>query len=42
MTDLMEIECEDWRWMKLAQDRIQWWALTLAVLSLWGSVTRVS
>ena len=30
--DLMEIGCEDGRWMELAQDRVQWWALVLAVL----------
>ena len=31
--DLMEIGCEDGRWMELAQDRVQWWALVLAVLN---------
>jgi hypothetical protein len=31
--DLMEIHCEDGRWMELAQDRVQWWALVLAVLN---------
>jgi len=30
--DLMEIGCEDGRWMELAQDLVQWWALVLAVL----------
>ena len=30
--DLREIDCEDGRWMELAQDRVQWWALVLAVL----------
>ena len=30
----MEIGCEDGRWMELAQDRVQWWALVLAVLIL--------
>ena len=30
--DLMEIGCEDGRWMELAEDRVQWWALVLAVL----------
>ena len=29
--DLMEIGCEDERWMELAQDRVQWWAFVLAV-----------
>jgi hypothetical protein len=32
--DLREICCEDGRWMKLAQDRVQWQALVLAVLNL--------
>ena len=31
--DLMEIGCEDGRWMELAEDRVQWWALVLAVLN---------
>jgi hypothetical protein len=31
--DLMEICCEDGRWMKLAQDHVQRWALVLAVLN---------
>jgi len=31
--DLMEIGCADGRWMELAQDRVQWWALVLAVLN---------
>jgi hypothetical protein len=29
--DLKEIGCEDGRWMELAQDRVQWRALVLAV-----------
>jgi hypothetical protein len=29
-----EICCEDGRWMELAQDRVQWQALVLAVLNL--------
>jgi hypothetical protein len=29
-----EIGSEDGRWMKLAQDRVQWRALVLAVLNL--------
>jgi len=30
---LTEIRCEDGWWMELAQDRVQWWALVLAVLN---------
>ena len=30
--DLMEICCKDGRWMELAEDRVQWWALVLAGL----------
>jgi hypothetical protein len=30
--DLREIGCEDGRWKELAQDRVQWRALILAVL----------
>ena len=33
MMDLMEIGSEDGSWMELAQDRVQWWALVLAVLN---------
>jgi hypothetical protein len=33
--DLMEIGCEDGRWMELAQDCLQWSALVLKVLNLW-------
>jgi len=25
------VQCEDLRWLRLAQDRIQWWILVLAV-----------
>jgi hypothetical protein len=32
--DLREIGFEDGRWMELAQDRVQWRALILAVLEL--------
>ena len=32
--DLREIGCEVGRWMELAQDRVQWQALVLAVLNL--------
>jgi hypothetical protein len=31
---LREIYFEDGRWMELAQDRVQWQALVLAVLNL--------
>jgi len=31
--DLMEMGCEDGRWMELAEYRVQWWALLLAVLN---------
>ena len=31
--DLREIGCEDGRWMELAQDRLQWLAVALAVLN---------
>jgi hypothetical protein len=30
---LMEMGCEDGRWMELAEDSVQWWALVLAVVS---------
>jgi hypothetical protein len=32
--DLREIGCENGRWMELAQDRVQWRALIVAVLNL--------
>jgi hypothetical protein len=32
--DLSEICCEGGSWMELAQDRVQWQALVLAVLNL--------
>jgi len=32
--DLMEIDCENGRWMELAQDCVLWWALVLAVSNL--------
>jgi len=31
--DLMEIDCEDGRWIELAEDHLHWWALVLAVLN---------
>ena len=31
--DLMEIGCEVGGWMELAYDRVQWWAMVLAVLN---------
>jgi hypothetical protein len=32
--DLREMDCEHERWMELAQDRVQLWAVVLAVLNL--------
>jgi len=32
--DLREVECEDGKWMTLAQGHIQWLALVLAVFNL--------
>jgi hypothetical protein len=32
--DITVIGCEDVKWMELAQERVQWWALVLAVLNL--------
>jgi len=31
--DLMEVGCEDGRWMELAEDCVLWWALVLVVLN---------
>jgi hypothetical protein len=31
--DLLKINCEDWRWMKLSQNHVQWRALVLTVLN---------
>jgi hypothetical protein len=31
---LTEMGCEDGMWMELAQDRVQWWVLVLAVLNV--------
>jgi hypothetical protein len=31
--DLTEIGCEDERWVELAEDRVRWWALVIAVLN---------
>jgi hypothetical protein len=31
---LTEVGCEDGRWVELAQDRVQWRALVLAVMNL--------
>jgi hypothetical protein len=33
--DFTDMGCEDGNWMELAQDRVQWRALVLAVLNLW-------
>jgi hypothetical protein len=40
--DLREIGCEDDKWMELAQDRVQWRVLVLAVLNLGFCYQRVS
>jgi hypothetical protein len=32
--ELKKVGCDDGRWMELAQDRVQWQALVLAVLNL--------
>jgi hypothetical protein len=34
LLDVEEVGCEDGRRMELAQDRVKWWALVLAVLNL--------
>jgi hypothetical protein len=39
--DLRETGCEDGRWMELAQDRVEWWALVLAVLNLLDLKTKI-
>jgi hypothetical protein len=31
--DFMTIGCESGRWMELAQDRVYWWAVVLAVMN---------
>lgn len=31
--DVRKTECEDWLWIRLTQDRVQWWALLLVVLN---------
>jgi len=31
--DLMEVRCDDGRWMELAQDHVKWWVFVLAVLN---------
>jgi hypothetical protein len=33
--DLRDMGCVNGRWIDLAQDRVQWRALVLAVLNLW-------
>jgi hypothetical protein len=40
--DLREMGCENGRWMELAQDRVQWQALVLAVLNLQVQLQGVS
>jgi len=32
--NLRETDCEEWRWVELAQDHVQQWSLVL-VLNLW-------
>jgi hypothetical protein len=32
--DLRETVCEDERWIELAEDRVQWWALLIGELNL--------
>jgi hypothetical protein len=39
--DHREIDCEDGRWMELAQVRVRGWVLLLAVLKLSGSANTV-
>jgi hypothetical protein len=34
---LKEIGCEIFEWIHLAQDRVQWLALTDMMMKLWGS-----
>jgi len=34
--DLTVMGCEDGKWMELAQDRVQWQGVVLAVLNLGG------
>jgi len=33
LLNLGGVGCENWPWMELASDRVQWWALVLAVLN---------
>jgi hypothetical protein len=33
-TNLKEIDLEDGSWMDLAQNRVRWWVLVLAMLNL--------
>jgi uncharacterized protein YraI len=37
---IMEVACEDGTWMELAQNRVQWWVLVLAVLNIRTPSTR--
>jgi hypothetical protein len=30
----MEISSQDWRWMKMTEFCVRWWAVVLAVLNL--------
>jgi hypothetical protein len=40
--DLMDRGCENGRWVELAQDHVQWWALILAVLNFLPNIWLVS
>jgi hypothetical protein len=40
-TDVKEMGFEDGRWIELAQDCVQWWALILEVLNLWFYYGRI-
>jgi hypothetical protein len=33
-TDFKEQRFGDWKWVELAEDRVQWWVLVLVVLNL--------
>jgi hypothetical protein len=35
-TNLRDVGFEDWRWFELAEDRVQWLALLLAVVVILG------
>jgi hypothetical protein len=33
--DLRETGCDDWKWIELAQEHVQWLALAITLLNLW-------